>query len=116
MKENILIFFLIFTILFFSGLPNTLAFVRPLGGMVLVSPVPGVTCPSSTTPGPWTIRPYNLAGPGPYLILTTGTKAIPRPGSYLKANYLIVPTPICNQGNSPFTVLTIQLLNYGSTQ
>lgn len=116
MKNIYLILLTIIFGIFFAFKFTEALLVRPLGGMILVAPIPGMTCPSSTTPGPWTIRPYTIASPGPYLILTSGTKHIPRPGVYFKGNYILTPVPICNTGNSPTPTFVIEGLIYQSTQ
>ncbi len=116
MKKNLILFF-IFGMLFLSAAPKAFAIlVRPLGGMILTAPITGVTCPTSTTSGQWSIRPYNLASPAPYLILTTGPKRQPRPGAYFMGNYIAAPLPICYSGNVPVPTFVIEGLIYQATQ
>lgn len=117
MKNNLLTLFLIAGIIFFAVAPNAFAVLtRPLSGIVLVSPVAGITCPSSSSPGQFTVKPYNTASPGPYLILFNQPKNIPRPGSYFKGLYFSTPLPLCNSGNAPVSTLLIVPFKYQSTQ
>lgn len=103
---------------FFFSFSFSKAIVQaPLGGRILLYPIPGITCPGNTSAAPFSIQPYNVASPLPYTPVIENLAFKIRPSVYFKGNYLITPLPICFTDTPiPVPVPTFPVTFYSTSQ
>lgn len=102
MKKVLLISVFILGMCLFFASRASASILRPFGGLVLLSPIPGGLCAGY---GPFSIKPANTAPATPYSVIAPNpymAKNVVYPGVWILGMYSPTTSPVgCNTTSTP---------------